>query len=463
MNTEVNNTTLLYNYPDTTLYLNQYKNTFPKDGFIKIPYLSPKGVIEPNLVYKTKKYKTSYLYIVKKKYNFDIKKEYDAECIIEHVSVNDENKKVFLCFPLIRMIHNAERNQIDQLITQSERNSDFVELESSLHLNLNDLIIRIDDPHDVIMNREENLFIFKNPIYVSTNFDTLRKQDTSERLFQYNPNHTKIIKAEQIKKEGFENMISSFYPSFLKSKPSTIMEGYTLNDSYIQTRDLEQYMNDNFKEISVVATNRVEQMKNILVLLIIVGSCSMVVPFIYKFLIVDIVSNYIDISKQSGSVISLSVTLFLFIIAMGLHILLAKNIKLEDQIIGFWILIACGICFFTILISRMINPNRYSLLTGDEESNSYRTISFEIFKIPIQMLTTDDAKNLLFPFIGIVCYYLLVGLLIGLLAKGGQKELLLPIFTVYIVPFLILIGLRFSMLTSIIQSKPVDENSSPNT
>jgi hypothetical protein len=460
MNTEVNNTTLLYNYPDTTLYLNQYKNTFPKDGFIKIPYLSPKGVIEPNLVYKTKKYKTSYLYIVKKKYNFDIKKEYDAECIIEHVSVNDENKKVFLCFPLIRMIHNAERNQIDQLITQSERNSDFVELESSLHLNLNDLIIRIDDPHDVIMNREENLFIFKNPIYVSTNFDTLRKQDTSERLFQYNPNHTKIIKAEQIKKEGFENMISSFYPSFLKSKPSTIMEGYTQNDSYIQTRDLEQYMNDNFKELSVVATNRVEQMKNILVLLIVVGSCSMVVPFIYKFLIVDIVSNYIvDISKQSGSVISLSVTLFLFIIAMGLHILLAKNIKLEDQIIGFWILIACGICFFTILISRMINPKKYSLLTGDGVSTSYTNINFEILSGPLIRMMKEPGKFLFF-FIGIICYYLLVGLLIGLLAKGGQKELLLPVFTVYIVPFLILIGVRFSILTPIFSKREESSTSS---
>jgi hypothetical protein len=396
---------------------------------------------------------------VKKKYNFDIKKEYYAECIIEHVSVNDENKKVFLCFPLIRMIHNAERNQIDQLITQSERNSDFVELESSLHLNLNDLIIRIDDPHDVIMNREENLFIFKNPIYVSTNFDTLRKQDTSERLFQYNPNHTKIIKAEQIKKEGFENMISSFYPSFLKSKPSTIMEGYTQNDSYIQTRDLEQYMNDNFKELSVVATNRVEQMKNILVLLIVVGSCSMVVPFIYKFLIVDIVSNYIDISKQSGSVISLSVTLFLFIIAMGLHILLAKNIKLEDQIIGFWILIACGICFFTILISRMINPKKYSLLTGDGVSTSYTNINFEILSGPLIRMMKEPGK-FLFLFIGIICYYLLVGLLIGLLAKGGQKELLLPVFTVYIVPFLILIGVRFSILTPIFSKREESPTSS---
>ena len=454
---------LQYYYPEITLHLNQFEKTFPTDGYIQIPFLSRRGTVEPNLVYQNKKYKTTNIFLHKKKYNFDIHKEYDGECIIEHVSLQDESKdakKVYVCFPLIQMRYNAERNAVDDLIAQSDRKSEFIRQRDTLQFFLNQLITS-QPTHRVLTNREYNIFIFKDPIYVSTNFDTLRTPDSSPPLFSYMKNNYREITAKQIEHEGFTNLfttlISSNPSSYSDSNSLTeplkepLKEGYTVNNQYIKTDGLEDIIRSivsRENEKNNLRPRRImEQVVQILIFFAIFAASYIISPILYNFLVIDVIDKTIDESSKVGSVTGLSTILFLFIMALAFHILFQKNATLEDQFIGVWIFIAVGMFIITIGINKLVDPEKFSFLIskGTRMTIHFQKPNFVFISTMLSSMSGFSMKTIGI-LIGLVVYYLLTGLLIGLLGKQKEKELLLPIFQVYLLPFMVLIAIRFSLI-----------------
>lgn len=191
---------IIYNYYETTLRPNQYEKTFEQNGYIKLPYVHSKSILEPNLIIGNDKYKTSNLYIFKNQHNSRgcVQKPYDAELIVEHTSVtNYVNNKVYTCFLLKGIPTIQESNSIDNVIMSSfSRNKD---LYSEIHIDLNELIIPFSknaQPKNILCfaNQDNTVFIFKQLVVISSNIDFLTKHIPSNVfssvpiLFSYDTN-----------------------------------------------------------------------------------------------------------------------------------------------------------------------------------------------------------------------------------------------------------------------------------
>jgi hypothetical protein len=450
MSEEDNIPNLLYNYPETTINLNQYEHSFSTSGYIKIPYVNAKSIIEPNLIYKTQKYKTTNLYIFKKKYNLDTSKDYDAECIIEHVSTTNPDKKVYVCILLVTMKHNSERNQIDELISQSDRQSKMVALKPTLSLNLNNLLVTNKERHKILADIQGSVFIFREPIYIGTDFAQINGGGFIE-LFSYDRATMKEITAspienmkykEQKSEEGFTNIFSSF--------PTEVEGLKTMKEVYMKPNEVMKWVESKYGKPGEEnrrwnETNRLlSQITSVVCIFIIFIITFFTIPSIYKFLIVDLVNTALTNSpSRLGSINSLSIFVLLILLGMGFHILFQPNNsnKIESQIFGLYIIVWSSIIAFVVFIYKRIDPSKYGSTT--ETSTGTTSFNFNIFSEIIMYYVGLFKQSPITVISIIVGYYLLVGLLIGLLTKGGKRDLLLTIFTVYIVPLLLLFVYKF--------------------
>jgi len=454
MSEEDNIPNVFYNYPDTTLNLNQYEHSFTTSGYIKIPYINSKSIIEPNLVYNNKKYKIKNLYIFKKKYNLDIGKNYDAECIIEHVSINNPDENAYVCIALITMKHNAEKNQIDEIISQSDRKSKFVALQPTLFLNINNLLVKHKDLHKIFMNKKEDIFIFKEPIYVGTDFTQING-DGFIKLFDYDKNKTIEMIASPISNNKYEENKSNEGFTNLFSSYSSGIEGLkTINEKYMRPDEIIQFIesqygkpgedNEKWKKTNMLLSQIVYSVS--IIAMFIVSFFGF--PYLYKYFIVDLIKCHLQgqSNKQPGSINALSIFLVLTALTMGFHILFQPNNqnKMESQIMGLFIIIWTFIFGVVVFIYKKWDPSTYSLYIDSTES----VFNFEIFSKIISHFIGMLKAYPIQVFSIIVFYYLLVGLLIGLFTSGGKRDLLLSIFTVYIVPLLLVIVFRFTVPSS---------------
>ena len=100
LNNTVKNTSIQYNYENTTFYKNQFEKTLENGGYIKIPYPSKSNT--PNITSNTLlkgEYVTKNLYIVKKIHNIK-DTPFDGELVIEHKSLTNNEKTLYVCFLL---------------------------------------------------------------------------------------------------------------------------------------------------------------------------------------------------------------------------------------------------------------------------------------------------------------------------------------------------------------------------
>lgn len=115
--TAMNEESVLLDYMPTTIYPSEYEKTVASGGYIKSPYMHSKGDAQPNLVYGNRKYKTSWLYILKtsaQNKNADI--EADAELVIQHTPITNGFQSVYLVIPLKTRPAVYEITAVDKLI-----------------------------------------------------------------------------------------------------------------------------------------------------------------------------------------------------------------------------------------------------------------------------------------------------------------------------------------------------------
>lgn len=83
------------------IIINGFTKTVDKGGYIKLPYISPAGVAEPNATIingtSAKYYTTSNMYIFKASHVIQ-DKSYDAEMVVELVPTTNPGDKLYLCF-----------------------------------------------------------------------------------------------------------------------------------------------------------------------------------------------------------------------------------------------------------------------------------------------------------------------------------------------------------------------------
>jgi hypothetical protein len=157
LNNTVKNTSIQYNYENTTFYKNQFEKTLENGGYIKIPYPSKSNT--PNITSNTLlkgEYVTKNLYIVKKIHNIK-DTPFDGELVIEHKSLTNNEKTLYVCFLL--KSSKSKTEPIDTLLKS----------DSDVTLNFNDYIT--DKTSIFYETNKEHVLVFPTPIQVNSTFD----------------------------------------------------------------------------------------------------------------------------------------------------------------------------------------------------------------------------------------------------------------------------------------------------
>jgi len=195
---------VICNYYDCSIYLNQYERTPNNGGYIKIPFFTPENIVRPNAFFisgePTVKYISNSLQIYKKTHNInDI--DYDGELVIENNQITNGDSKIYICFPL-KTRPNQKPNEIDNIIKKSEvMNSG----ELSMTINLNKMF---DKLQKYIFYRSGNdiVVVFTQPIKVQSSFD---KKYVECSLFSKFENNYNILQNAP-GKEGMQNIVEGY-------------------------------------------------------------------------------------------------------------------------------------------------------------------------------------------------------------------------------------------------------------
>jgi hypothetical protein len=195
---------VICNYYDCSIYLNQYERTPNNGGYIKIPFFTPENIVRPNAFFisgePTVKYISNSLQIYKKTHNInDI--DYDGELVIENNQITNGDTKIYVCFPL-KTRPNQKPNEIDNIIKKSEvMNSG----ELSMTINLNKMF---DKLQKYIFYRSGNdiVIVFTQPIKVQSSFD---KKYVECSLFSKFENNYNILQNAP-GKEGMQNIVEGY-------------------------------------------------------------------------------------------------------------------------------------------------------------------------------------------------------------------------------------------------------------
>ena len=193
-----------------------YTKTVNNGGYIKLPYISPAGAVNPNATYihgtVAKHYKTSNIYIFKASHIIQ-DKTYDAEMVVELVPTTNPGDKLYLCFLLkCYRDYNAEENDIDIVI----RNSFEKKMYKHTDFNLQSLLVK-NQKKIFYNNCVDSVIIFTKEINIKE-YDFSNYSTIPSDLFSVYPNDDayKIINAQ----EGFENSKEGF---------NTLIEGIDNN------------------------------------------------------------------------------------------------------------------------------------------------------------------------------------------------------------------------------------------
>jgi DNA-binding cell septation regulator SpoVG len=195
---------VICNYYDCSIYLNQYERTPNNGGYIKIPFFTPENIVRPNAFFisgePTIKYISNSLQIYKKTHNInDI--DYDGELVIENNQITNGDTKIYICFPL-KTYPNQKPNEIDNIIKKSEvMNSG----ELSMTINLNKMF---DKLQKYIFYKSGNniVVVFTQPIKVQSSFD---KKYVECSLFSKFENNYNILQNAP-GKEGMQNIVEGY-------------------------------------------------------------------------------------------------------------------------------------------------------------------------------------------------------------------------------------------------------------
>jgi hypothetical protein len=197
------NRNISYTYPQSgEILINGYNKTLANGGYIKLPYVSPAGAVEPNGTFvngKTiKYYKTDGISIYKASHIVQ-DNSYDAEMVVELVPTTNPGDKLYLCFLLKCYRDNSKPlNDIDKLIINSTKLNTSYKHDK---FNLQNLI-DINQKKIMYKNNLDTIIIFTKPINIKE-YDFSQYNTITPDLFPLYPNDNYDI-INPPTKEGFE-------------------------------------------------------------------------------------------------------------------------------------------------------------------------------------------------------------------------------------------------------------------
>ena len=196
---------VICDYYDSSIYLNQYERTPNNGGCIKIPYSTPENIVKPNGLFissePTVKYMSNTLQIYKKTHDI-VGIDYDGELVIENKKITNGDSKLFVCFPLKTM--NMKPNEIDEIINKSERRNPN---ELKMTVNLNRMFNKLQK-YFFYKSGNDIVVVFTEPIKVYNKFDKFKKCDLFS-AYADNYNILQNVAGKEGFTEGFVEGLSS--------------------------------------------------------------------------------------------------------------------------------------------------------------------------------------------------------------------------------------------------------------
>lgn len=399
-----NQSFLIYDYYDTNIYT-PYEKDLTKNGYIKIPFQNSKSTVQPNLILpNNEKYKIENLYIYKKNKDSDlIKNEYNGELIIEHTPITNGKNKVYLFILLKTRPNIYEESDIDKIIKKS--------FSDKMILNLNNFIENMNS--SCLMNEEQNIFIFKTPLLISSNFDEFSNIEKSF-LPKFDINELKLIQTKIIDSDEKTPIKEGFIEGAV---------GKLNNDIFIDCNPVDS-SDTNISMVPVNSDKLINQstvifmstIQNFFIFIILLVFVSVSVPGIYKYIIMDFVEKEYAKKPNKNNYLSAIDNLILFII-LFISLTLSIDGVVKNNSLQTSIGILFFICFFLIIIIMTILKFMYkdyynfledSTIIQSESKMELIGIIFDIIKnISLYIyLVFTNIYNLGF-FIGLLLFFLL--------------------------------------------------------
>jgi hypothetical protein len=372
-----------------------FTKTVDKGGYIKLPYVSPAGVAQPNATIingtSAKYYTTSNMYIFKASHIIQ-DKSYDAEMVVELVPTTNPGDKLYLCF-LLKCYRDSIKplNHIDNVIIKSTvlpsstvptvyKHNDF-NLQTYIDKNQKKIIYK---------NNVDTVVIFTNEINIKE-YDFSKYNTIPMDLFALYPNDDyKIINPPKVS-EGLENIKEGM------AGRTAIMTCTPINTGSTPENDQE-----------LVITNRGQGTMNqsiltaIVVTFIVIFTCIFAVPRIFVLLLMPTSMN-----ANERMLYTMIFTTMLTILSLVLILDGSKTRNPDSIVAGFVIglfvfLSAIGISLNKNgLMSIGFNLNNFAL--GDAmdqmlkkimKNSMYIVISYILFVvIPITVIAAVGIKD----------------------------------------------------------------------
>ena len=426
------------NYRNITVELKYEKTFLSNDKYIKV-YARPSHQSAINLTYNLINYKINAIYITSKEHNLPCySQDYDGELIIENIGTTDSGSKKYVVFPLkCEYSPNKKNIPINQIINASisPTNKSSIDIDLA-NIEFGTYLINKSSIFPSISER--SIIIFSTPIIINpVNFPS-SLEDNSIIFSKFNENDyitEKILdtntKTDIIsnfnKSEGMSLKEYEFLDIF--KNQNSILEGFgigvedTSGDAYY-TDTLSIQCSPTGVSESTIQMTSIPINNNILSDIVEVGimgttinffifTClvifiSIVSPFIYKYAIVQLVKNAVEIeSKRVGSLFLMDLFVIILFLAFAITISIfgvtTNNFILSCLGISFCIYIFLSISI--IYFNKVNDPGGYSL--NDYPGKPY-SINAEIF-FRFFEFAADNKKDLGLSYL---IYLIVVGVII---------------------------------------------------
>lgn len=347
-----------YNYENTTFYKTQFEKTLENGGYIKIPFASKSN--SPNIVSKNLfngKYITKNLYIIKK-IHYIKNTIFDGELVIEHKSLTNNEKSLYICF----LLQSSEKN--------AKTNLDiFIKGETDVSLDINTYIT--DETCIFYETNKENVIIFPTPITVNSNFNNYKSENIlgspSDKYYMVNikPALGNINKGNIGKRniEGFKEGVDGEYIDV-----ATYCQPIDEEDPTMGVKSDVIIPADGQVSINKATTSQLNIAVNFFGFFILVLFVGLVIPKMYHYFIVILVldNKYIyedTITAQKMLNRLGAIDIFLCFLLFMLSFSMINNGIINDipmnTIIGFYIFIFFLTSFIFIQAHRLINESQF--------------------------------------------------------------------------------------------------------
>jgi hypothetical protein len=382
---------VIYNYYDTTIYLNQFEKIPEKGGYIKLPFTNSKSILQPNLIHSPSqnKYYVENLYIFRKSNSSSINDiDYDGELVIEHSPITNGLNKVYTRIPLKTQTNIDEMNDLDKIINESLNQTPVL---STIILNLNHLLIH---HRTCLVNKSHSVFIIREPILIRSSLSVFSNAAIDDYFPNYRSDDFTLIQILSIETSVPEDTVEGFSDREKKRKKDKDQRNNEQtnkmkigNDLYIECKPtgasketIEMYnlpvngaISSNLGKIGTMNTTQ-----NFFVFAIMIGLAVIVSPFLYKnFIIPFITTSGIDAKVQGVNLNGLDVILSILIagFTIGLSILGMNTHNSTQTSIGIILFIYFTISFGVIYGLKNLNPRVYSLNSIYENKYQFEILS----------------------------------------------------------------------------------------